>query len=135
MKNVDRYFPEYRKAQQADAPAENKAMAYITLSVPAKVDGYIKLKLNDGDDLRAGGYEEDSNYNLEYKKIGQEIFKQEKGESATEPAKSPSRFVNGMLIMEFDIAIEKKHYEMIFSLSSLEERYIPLAQDKASFNG
>ena len=134
MGNVDRYFPEYRRAQQADAPAENKAMAYITLSVPAKVDGFIKLELISNEELSGDNFEEiNSPLKLRYKKLGEEIILVE---GALGGSKNQEFKRNGdVFVLRLNRECNKKHYRLEFSLSTIGEEFIPVAKDSASFEG
>ena len=132
MKNVDHYFPEWRGAQKADAPAENKAMAYITLSVPVMVDGYIKLELASRDQVSSDLFNtERAKYSLEYKKEGSDIVLiNDAGQINIRPE---FKRAGDIFLLKGHVDVQKGGYGLTFSLSSIEERYIPVAQDLVRF--
>lgn len=133
MKNVDRYFPEWRGAQKADAPAESNATAHIKLSVPAKVDGYIRLELKSNRQIRESNLEEDVTFSIEYKKEGSNITITN---NANKKRISPQfARVGDMFVLKDSIDVDHQGYNLLFSLSSIEEKYIVVAQDRSAFNG
>ena len=68
-----------------------------------------------------------------YKKVGDSITLEEVNEQKTLPPEF--KHLNDMFVLKFNMDIEQKHYDMVFTLSTIEDRYIPIAQDRTSFKG
>lgn len=126
------FFKEPGYLQDYISPPYIAPKLSITISMPEKTDGYIDIELITSDSLD-GTFTLYKKNKLTYKKVDREILPIEKGNTQNIIFSASHDESITSINIKFDIEI--KDYTIHFMFSTIDEQYVPVAQDRVNFHG
>ena len=133
IKNIDPLFPEWKGAQNKDAPEYSDPVAIIKISIPENLNGIMKISIIEIS--KAPSKLEGKDYSEEYIIDNKEIYiKDHKDEQYR--IDSSFDISAGMLKKMIDYTFKKgTTNELTFGFYRQENKYEPIASDRITIEG